>query len=295
MDRRDFLWLGLAGTAAAGTGCAAVPSPTGPIAPRDMNAFLAHLDHAMDSIQRGDAFGEMLAAFGVDVAAVSSTTRRVGTTLYRKALRSMLLVGYFRDLPEEQRLHPGVQSRVGASMKEMDEAVLGSDEILSSLSRERQDELRAFLTRDRDLPSRMVDVLERDAKQLDVTDARRTHLRSLVAHVGWRLRAQHPSVLIADYHDKIDQVGDPRRRGLAAGDGGRLPLVRTASTASTGVNGAVTVGGYMLGISAVVTAVGYLIAGGGELAGAFLVTFGVLGLIAGLITLLVGAIIEAAK
>lgn len=55
------------------------------------------------------------------------------------------------------------------------------------------------------------------------------------------------------------------------------------------------VGGYMLGISLVVTGVGAAIVAGGTFGGMFVITLGVLGLLGGLVVTLVGAIVAASS
>ena len=89
----------------------------------NMNGFLARLDKAMNSINQGDPFA---ASFPKEIAKASKNPRFAGEqATVRKALRSILLAGSFRDLPVEGRVHPGMQERMWNAMPEIDEGMLG--------------------------------------------------------------------------------------------------------------------------------------------------------------------------
>src|SRR5262245_36904126 len=121
MERRSFLQMGAAAgiSTVAGAGCGAAGEPRlggfDPARMPDMDAFLAQLDHSMGAIAKGAPLKEFF----------PSPPAHPHEKLVKKSLRSLLLVGSFRDLPEEARAHPEMQARMWGSMQEMDEAIFG--------------------------------------------------------------------------------------------------------------------------------------------------------------------------
>src|SRR5262245_12165538 len=114
MERRSLLQMGAAAgiSTVAGVGCGRAGEPRmggfDPTRMPDMDAFLAQLDHGMEAIAKGAPLKDFFPA------------RAEHEKLVKKSLRSLLLVGSFRDLPEEARVHPGMQERMWGSMQEMD-------------------------------------------------------------------------------------------------------------------------------------------------------------------------------
>lgn len=294
MDRRDFLKAGIAGLVVGG--CAAQNSAAPPVAaPRpqpltepEMRDFLANLDHGMESIDNGNPLGSVLKEAGVKLSPDKTSQAE---ELYRKSLRSLLVLGSFHDLPEASRNHPEVQKRIFNALPEMDQAVMGMADHLEKLSRDDQDAIRKKLQEQPMLPTVMVDALDRDAAMLGITTQRRSHLRKLTAQIGWRLRAQPISMLSDEYLSKVRAVAEGQNRA-------HLQVLERASLnveiKESAANRVMGAGGIVLGLGIAGTLLGASIVDH-DISGAFLITVGVLGILGGLITLLVGLIMKAAE
>lgn len=222
MERRDFLKASavVGGAAVAGGGCAtagldssgasaASPTPFG-----DMDAFLAGLDTMLEEIAKGKPLKNIVPSpedlTSADPQSAFRTPR--GEQLFRKSLSSLYLVASFRDLPEEQRLHPGMQARMWRAMGDMDEAVLGTAQMLEELKPSERLELQKRLKEDPDLAMRIGEELDKSATEAGMSPERRLSIRSLASHITWRLKNQSASVLCDEYVGKVRKVAT--RRGL---------------------------------------------------------------------------------
>src|SRR5262245_35977266 len=111
MDRREFLhWGMLTGSAtAAGAGCAGPGllllgdhGSDAEITNEEMAAFFSRLDRSMAAIPKHRSFGPFMnPASAAEFAA--DPEHGYAAELFHKGLRSMLLAGSFRDLPERAR------------------------------------------------------------------------------------------------------------------------------------------------------------------------------------------------
>src|SRR6185503_1844195 len=126
--------------------------------------------------------------------------------LVKKSLRSLLLVGSFRDLPEEARQHPGMQARMWGSMQEMDEAIFGMTHALTRFTPDERIRIREVLNDKPDLGMQIAEALDKDAVAAGVSAARRLHLRTLSAQIGFRLKRQPVTTLIDEYTAKVQKV-----------------------------------------------------------------------------------------
>jgi hypothetical protein len=297
MERRDFLWAGLA-TLVAG-GCASENRPVvEPAAPRardralteaEMREFLDRLDRGMDSIQRGNPLGDVLKEAGVSHP---KNETQHAEELYRSSLRSLLIVGSLHDLPAPSRSHPEVQKRLVSALPEMDAAVLGMADHLETLSRDDRDGIRSRLREQPELPAKINDALDRHAALLGISTSRTGHLRALTSQVGWRLRAQPFANVTEPFVDHVRAVARiQNQEHLRVLEQTRVEVQAPSSRAGT----VATVGGIILGVGAVTFAGGALIVSGGSVVGLFVMTAGAIGIVAGLITLLVALIMKAAE
>lgn len=221
MERRRFLQLGAAAGAAVagGTGCStmwASAAATTPDLP-DMESFFGKLDAAMAAIAGGTPLGDFAAKRcaandpapardGRDADPPKRSFAPGERLLMQKALRSLTLVGAVHELPEHARQHPGMLARLKAGMPEMDDAVFGMTQLLADLSRTERVELRRRLQREPDLPMRMAEALDAQAKRHQIPLERRLRLRRLASHVAWRLRNQPPDILLDEYVTKVRKV-----------------------------------------------------------------------------------------
>jgi hypothetical protein len=331
MERRDFLTAGaIAGAGAmslGSAGCAALGQdlapPAAPLSGHDMDGFLARLDGAMGSISVGNPFSGLLPRAAI--APADEAAYEKGQDVLRKTMRSLLLTGSFRDLPEEGRAHPGMQERMWRSMGEMDEAMLGVTDALAGLTPTERADIGRALREDPGLGMRLVEALDREGAEKGVPLSRRLHMRAIAVEVSARLKQSAP-MLIDEYVGKVRrvaarhgsneeierrlaaQMGDTafwamRERTMAATARWNVADVRGVvvygppygmpvygpprKPANAGMT-AITVGAVLLGIGVITASAGGIVLAGGALGGAFAITAGaVLGL-AGLITLIVG-------
>ena len=128
-----------------------------------------------------------------------------GDRLFRKTVRSLLLSGSFHDLSEEDRMHPGMQSRMLGSLAEMDEAMLGMNDMLAELTPTEHADLAESLRADPELGMRVVEVLDTEAGKAGVPFARRLHLRNIAVQACARLK-QSPSLFISEYNTKVEKI-----------------------------------------------------------------------------------------
>lgn len=237
MERRHFLGASAAGAALGAAGCAggvglldagrggADPSAAMggvPASLVDMDAFLARLDRGMSFLSTGTPIEPLVPEPSALQWEDRQGKKRDGEALFRKSLRSLFLVASFRDLPERDRLHPGMQSRMWGSLGEMDEAVLGVTEMLDSLTPAARVDLQQKLKRRPELGMRLGEELDTEAARAGLSLERRLHLRSMASQLTFRLKNQSASLLIDEYVGKVKKVtarqGSPAevQRRLAA-------------------------------------------------------------------------------
>ncbi|TKD13239.1 hypothetical protein [Polyangium fumosum] len=329
MERRDFLKVGViggAGTAAAGSvGCVgttgAAASPVTLVSPEEMDRFLARLDRGLDSLKTGDS---PITSLFPKLDATDSKVQKQDL-LVRKTLRSLLLVGSFNDLPEEGRAHPGMQARMWNGMDEMDEAMLGMTSELEALTPTERADIGLRMRKDPGLGMRIVEAIDEDAARAGISMERRLHLRSIAVEACARMKQSTP-LLIDEYVTKVNKVAarpvtvaDFERRLVAQmgeeaffqlrerteAHARRWNVASTGATANDGAqqgppaanphgrsNTVLAVGGILLGVGVLAMVIGGIFASGG---GVFAVTIGAILGIAGLITLIVGAVLRATE
>ncbi|MDC3954631.1 hypothetical protein [Polyangium jinanense] len=331
MERRDFLKVGViggAGTAAVGTlGCAgttgAAASPIAVMSPAEMDRFLARLDGGLDALKTGE--GHLTSMYPkLDVTDPKYPKQE---KLVRKTLRSLLLVGSFNDLPEEARVHPGMQARMWNGMGEMDEAMLGMTSELEALTPTERADIGLRMRKDPGLGMRIVEAIDEDAAKAGISMERRLHLRSIAAEACARMKQSTP-LLIDEYVTKVNKVAArpataaefERRLVAQMGEDAFFQLrertemhARRWNVASTDptndANGpyapksdphqrsstVLSVGGILLGVGALALLIGGICVSASLGGGVFAMTAGAILGIAGLITLIVGSIMRAAE
>lgn len=247
--------------------------------------------------------------------------------LARKGIRSLLLAGAFRDLPEEARVHPAVQDSLFDAMPELDEAVFGMKARIEQLSTTEHADISRELRRDPELAERVMALLDDEAAAVEVSDARRMHMRRLGLSICDRLH-QSSELLLGEYHEKLEKVAarhgshaEIERRTVAAmGEQAFQAMcarsLRAAQAYKTfevagarrklGTDGqplqldhhegrkarVLTAGGITLGIGLGLGALGGVLLATGGFAGAFVLTVAGLSVLAGIIVLIVGAVID---
>lgn len=312
-------------------GCATTGLPTAaaPAVPSvDMDSYLAQLDGAMDAIHRESFFGDLVRAGTPTGGVVDTALLEQRERLSRKILRTLTLAGMFADLNEHDRAHPGMQARLWSAAAEIDATMEETSGALTALSTEDRGTLRRQLRREPTLIGRVGDALDAKAALIQAPAKRRRHLRALVGQVGWRMREQDPSVLIDEFADTYQRAKRHAERSAQSAQStpATAPLTAEETLPTLEVSGAsspqlgvvaetprpregrgqsrVNGGLITLGIGVGLGGIGglLLVAGassggilnsGAGVAGLVLITIGALGLIAGLITLIVGAVMNS--
>ncbi len=215
LQRRDILKLAASAVAVGvESGCAttkpAAPPNVADVAarldPAAADAMLANLDRRLawideaslpddvlplSRIPRGPAFGDQLAADGA---------------LIRKSIRSLYLTGRFLDMPDEMKVHPGVQSRVKAMQPEMDDAVLGMTSRLERMTADDHKRLQTYLQKDGLFGERLAGVIERPAKEDGLSFERTFGVRSSILDLTKRMAAQSPSLVTDPLVSKVRRI-----------------------------------------------------------------------------------------
>ena len=220
MDRRELLKtgavLGTAAIAGTQTGCASVPGIRAEDLPRplrDMNAYLARLDEDLAGI------GQLNLTKDLDPKGALPALPRLlqeKSDLAQKAARTLYLTATFRDLSEEERLHPGVQARLRSALPEMDEAVLGMSQLLTSMSEDERAQLQKTMQQNPELVQRAVSVLEDQLEKPAVDLERRRRLQAATHRFAWQMQHQSLSALVDECVEKAERAaaeagaGDPR-------------------------------------------------------------------------------------
>lgn len=295
MDRRDFLRSGLAGAALVGCGrpAASPPSLGDPDARHDesVEAFLRRIEQGRTALAGATPLADLFEARGHDRARIDHATFARNEKLFRGSLDSLLLTSAFHDLPPAHQRDHRVQRLMVDSLDGIDEAVIGVADHLEKLGPTSRKAIGERLRRDPNLALDLFDAVDAKAKAAGVDPRRRMHLRTLATQVAWRLEHQPVALFVDEHVDKVKKLAESQHVAL-------LEKIRSETAEPEVVPPGTTtirVGAIMLGISVVVGLTGVAIASGGNIGGLFVVTAGVLGAIAGLITLLVGLIIRAAS
>lgn len=331
VDRRDFLKTStLVGMSAGAAACAGrneglLVVPGEALSVQNMEAYLARLDQSMHMISTGESPVPKL--FPTGTFDKSDSVIRKGDELLRKNLRSLLLVGSFKDLPEEGRAYPGMQDRIWDSMTEMDDAMRGMHNAIKDLTPTERVEISRALRADPDLGMRILGAIDEEAGKVGVAMERRMHLRALGTQACSRLK-QSSSLFIDEYIAKTEKIiarpvdaEDVQRRLIATlGESEFFALRdrhenymarwRMAQSAPVSTDGSrtldpqqaakkqrgetlLTVGGVLLGLGILVFAVAALAITFQEIAGLFVATAGAALAVSGLVILIVGAAIRA--
>ena len=315
MDRRDFLTVGVVEVAglvsvSGSAGASILKFPEGrprPIPLPDMEAYIARVDGGMESISRWSP-SSGVPSYSGDRDAIDN--------LARKSLRTLYMTAMFSDLPEEGQRHPGMQDRIFDAMPEMDEATAGMTAFLATRSPEKLGELQLALRDPTNPAMDIFDALDRGGASLGLSTRRRLQTRVMMTQANWRLRNQPPSLVISETLDKVERmvptdVSLEAKRDWIAGRvaeqlfwqqeaSGRETLVSNnveteQGSGSKGENQPrstrerrISRGGQLMGIGILVGGLAAAGAAAGAFPLVFVATAGVVLILIGLITLLIG-------
>lgn len=307
MFRRDLL-IGGAGAGSLALGGCAGAGPTRLVTP----ASIAESEAIEDRWRAVEAVREAIAArprVRLDTVLDRGRSRgklALSDDLGRRAARSLLVTGAFRDLPEDARTHPVVQHGLRAAMPEMDDAFFGVQSRLDAQTPTERADIARELRQDPELGQRVLRLLDLEASEVGASETRRLHMRALGLGVCERLH-QSSEQLIGEYRSKLERVVarhgsdvEAERRLAAALGQASFAALRERTIAShekhrailtarrrgaatdawtpasepesvwTRADSVLTVGGVLLGVAVLSGVAGGLLVAGGGLGGAFL-------------------------
>ena len=220
MDRRDFIKRGAVGASGIVAGGTAVnplegvePPKAKVLAPDDMEAYLATVDEGVSRLSQWPLAERFPGLQGSDFD---------GESLGRKAILSLYMAGMFGDLPIENQVHAGMQDRLWEAQPAIDEALDGMTSFVRRQTPEQLAHVRTTLRARPEILRDVIAVVDSEAEQSGVSEARRAQLRAMFTDVGWRLENQPPGLIVDEYVSKVERVtasdvGDAaRQRWLTA-------------------------------------------------------------------------------
>lgn len=166
---------------------------------------LAHLTRLDDKMRAIECSPLTLTKLGGPAANGPAICREdpLDQQLLRSSLRSLLLTGSVKDLPERHQRRPEVVARLAAASPEVDFAVYGMTERLGGMTEAELAEIQERLRADPKAASGVADRLAEEAQAMGIPLSRRLHFRRLINHVVWRLQNQPASLLIDEYTQKV--------------------------------------------------------------------------------------------
>jgi hypothetical protein len=220
LERRELLKLAATAFAlGAAPGCAspqrrvdasAPPSPADVAAhldPEAADALLAKLDARMDWIKTASLPDDVLPLSKLaGGAAMAGPEIAETSTLVRKAVRTLYMTGRFRDLPEDMKVHPGVQARLGAMQNEMNDAVMGMTDRLERMTPAEHLRVQDYLKKDELFGERLARVLEKTAADDGLSFQHSFGLRSATLDLSARMAAQSPALVVDPLVRKVRRI-----------------------------------------------------------------------------------------
>jgi hypothetical protein len=215
LQRRDVLKLA-AGVVVAGaeTACApsrpAVPPSVADVAlrldPAAADAMLAKMDRRMAWINEASLPEDVLPLSRLRRGSRFEEELATNEILVRKSIRTLYITGRFLDMPDEMKVHPGVQSRLRAVQPEMDDAVLGMTERLERMTPSDHRGLQEYLRKDDLFGERLAGVIERTARDDGLSFKRTFGMRSSILDTSRRMAGQSPGLVIDPIVSKVRRI-----------------------------------------------------------------------------------------
>jgi hypothetical protein len=215
LERRDVLKLAAgACLVGAGEGCAPgterAPLSAADIAsqldPAAADALLAKIDARLAALGGAELPDDVLPLSrlprGPEFDAELESTR----ALVRKSIRSLYMTGRFLDMPDEMRVHPGVQARMWDMQPEMDDAVLGMTARLERMTGDDHRRVQAYLRKDDRFGERLAKVLEGTAVEDGLSFKRSFGVRSTALQLTQRMAAQSPALVTEPIVSKVRRI-----------------------------------------------------------------------------------------
>lgn len=320
MERRDVLKLG---AAAALTGCAvpattfrAVPPPPA-WTPETIADALADLDATLDKMAALKPRPELF----VGERTLDAKRAARGHDLVVRTLAAMHVAATLRELPPEVQAREEVQRKVWQSLPMIDAAMLDMNDYVTQLTPADRRAIQEQLRNDPSAGMNAIGKLDEHAAAAGVSNRRRMQMRAIATHLSWRMTKQSVDATLEDTLDKVRRISerhgrDEETRRLIAAKVAEAELfgahanhpahaifsvgVPDNEERSRRASHTLGVGAVLLGIGAVTAGVGTGLVvgfnsgndGGAFAAGLVMITIGAALGLAGIITLIVGAVMS---
>lgn len=219
LDRRGMLGSLMGGATLLGLGNAGCSSPQeqlrAPETPVDVavrldpakaNDILVSLDKRMGWIGKQVPPDDVLALDKLSKAKNFDEEYTKHSGLIQKSMKSLYLTGRFLDMPDEYKVHPGVQARIRAAQKDMDDAVMGVTEILEKATPEDFQRVQDQLRKDPLLAERIAKWVEQPAIDDGMPFERRFATRASILQLAERMRAQSPALVTDPIVSKVRRI-----------------------------------------------------------------------------------------
>jgi len=219
LDRRGMLGSLMGGATLLGlssTGCSSqqerplTPEVDPKIAerldPAKANDILISLDKRLAWIDKQVPPDDVLALSTLAKAKGFEEEYKQHSTLIQKSMRSLYLTGRFLDMPDEYKVHPGVQSRLIAAQNDMDVAVMGMTEMLEKATPEDFRRVQDQLRKDPLLAERIAQWVEQPAIDDNMPFERRFATRASILQLADRMRAQSPALVTDPIVSKVRKL-----------------------------------------------------------------------------------------
>lgn len=219
MDRRGMLGSLMGGATLLGlsnTGCSSQqqrpmlpevdPRIVERLDPAKANDILLSLDKRMAWIDKQVPPDDILSISKLQKAKTFDEEYKQHSTLIQKSMRSLYLTGRFLDMPDEYKVHPGVQSRLIAAQNDMNAAVMGMTEMLEKATPEDFRRVQDQLRKDPLLGERIAQWIEQPAIDDNMPFERRFATRASILQLADRMRAQSPALVTDPIVSKVRRL-----------------------------------------------------------------------------------------
>lgn len=219
LDRRGMLGSLMGGATLLGLGSAGCgtqqqrpqmpeidPNVARLLDPAKANDILGSLDKRLGWIDKQIPPKDVLDISKLRNAKTSEDEFEKKSNLIQKSMRSLYLTGRFLDLPDEYKVHPGMQSRLIAAQNDMNDAVMGMTDILEKASPEDFRRVQDQLRKDPLLGERIAQWIEQPAIDDGMPFARRFSTRASILQLADRMAAQSPSLVTDPIVSKVRRI-----------------------------------------------------------------------------------------
>ncbi len=211
IGRRGVMGLGAVGLGGVALGCANGLPPQAPTAsPEDVARLLADLDHVLGELQ------------SLEVGSLRSSDQEEALCL--RLLRTLCLMGAYRDVPNSVWHEPQVEQRLAETLPRISATLSAARAHLVALMDTHGARIDDKLRSDSDVTMRILERIDEQAKRIDVPLEQRLHLRATTAQLSGRLRFEGAREVTTDLLAKYDRALASRKSVLGmVGDDTELP------------------------------------------------------------------------